>query len=214
MAYSTPATRATGYIVTAANWNELVNDIVETAVAKVTTAGDLTYATAANVLARLGIGTVGQLLRVNVGATAPAWGIALDPWLVYVLPVFAAKAHTNWNTITQSNLSHLGGYLSSSAAQNDQITWDIVLSPGTWTVWLHHFTNTDAGIYSIQLDSVEVGTIDGYANPAVENVLSSVTGISVATGGKIELKLRMATKHASSTAYRGVIRMIVLQRTA
>ena len=150
----------------------------------------------------------------NSGATAPEWGIALDPWLVYVLPVFAAKAHTNWNTITQSSLSQLGGYLSSSAAQNDQITWDIVLSPGTWTVWLHHFTNTDAGIYSIQLDSVEVGTIDGYANPAVENVLSSVTGISVATGGKIELKLRMATKNGASSAYRGVIRMIVLQRTA
>jgi len=45
----------------------------ETVTAKVTTAGDLAYATAANALARLGIGTAGQYLMTNVGATAPAW---------------------------------------------------------------------------------------------------------------------------------------------
>ncbi len=39
----------------------------------VTTAGDLLYATASGTLARLGIGTAGQQLRVNSGATAPAW---------------------------------------------------------------------------------------------------------------------------------------------
>ena len=39
----------------------------------VTTAGDILQATAAGVLARLGIGTAGQQLRVNAGATAVAW---------------------------------------------------------------------------------------------------------------------------------------------
>lgn len=38
-----------------------------------TTAGDLLYATAAGTLARLGIGTAGQVLRTNSGATAPEW---------------------------------------------------------------------------------------------------------------------------------------------
>lgn len=40
----------------------------------VTTAGDILYATAARTLARLGIGTAGQVLKVNAGATAPVWG--------------------------------------------------------------------------------------------------------------------------------------------
>jgi hypothetical protein len=39
----------------------------------VTTAGDVLYGSAADTLARLGIGTAGQLLTVNSGATAPEW---------------------------------------------------------------------------------------------------------------------------------------------
>ena len=42
----------------------------------VTTAGDTLYATAADTLARLAIGTAGQVLKVNSGATAPEWGTA------------------------------------------------------------------------------------------------------------------------------------------
>jgi hypothetical protein len=42
----------------------------------VTTAGDLLYGTAADTVARLGIGTAGQVLKVNSGATAPEWGAA------------------------------------------------------------------------------------------------------------------------------------------
>jgi len=39
----------------------------------VTTAGDILYASAAGILARLGIGTDGQVLATNAGATAPVW---------------------------------------------------------------------------------------------------------------------------------------------
>jgi hypothetical protein len=42
----------------------------------VTTAGDLIYGTAADTVTRLGIGTAGQVLKVNSGATAPEWGAA------------------------------------------------------------------------------------------------------------------------------------------
>lgn len=37
-------------------------------------AGDLLYGTAADTLGRLAIGTAGQVLKVNSGATAPEWG--------------------------------------------------------------------------------------------------------------------------------------------
>lgn len=48
--------------------------MLETAPAKVTTAGDLVYGTGANAIARLGIGSAGRLLRVNAAGTAPEWG--------------------------------------------------------------------------------------------------------------------------------------------
>jgi hypothetical protein len=46
-----------------------------------TTLGDLAYrSSTANVKTRLGLGTAGQVLQVNSGATAPEWGtIATDP---------------------------------------------------------------------------------------------------------------------------------------
>ena len=42
----------------------------------ITTAGDLLYGTAADTMARLGIGTAGQVLKVNSGGNAPEWGAA------------------------------------------------------------------------------------------------------------------------------------------
>jgi len=74
MAWTAPRTWTTGELVTAAIMNTHVRDnLLETASAKVTTAGDIVYATAANALARLGIGAAGQLPFVNSGATALAY---------------------------------------------------------------------------------------------------------------------------------------------
>ena len=42
----------------------------------VTTAGDVIYGTGASTVTRLGIGTAGQVLTVNAGATAPSWASA------------------------------------------------------------------------------------------------------------------------------------------
>jgi hypothetical protein len=52
-------------------------DLADAAIAKstVTTAGDIIYRNA-TVPVRLGIGTAGQVLKVNSGATAPEWGAA------------------------------------------------------------------------------------------------------------------------------------------
>jgi hypothetical protein len=52
-------------------------DLADAAIAKstLTTAGDIVYRNA-TVPVRLGIGTAGQVLKVNSGATAPEWGAA------------------------------------------------------------------------------------------------------------------------------------------
>lgn len=43
-----------------------------------TTAGDVDYYTSGTAKARIAIGTVGQVLKVNAGGTAPEWGAAPD----------------------------------------------------------------------------------------------------------------------------------------
>lgn len=75
MAYVSPSSRSTGDIVTAAIWNQDVVNNEQASVPDVfTAAGDIAYATAADALTRLAIGTAGQVLRVSAGATAPGWG--------------------------------------------------------------------------------------------------------------------------------------------
>ena len=52
----------------------------------ITTAGDLLYGTGSGTFTRLGIGTAGQILTVNGGATAPSWAAAPTPtytWTTY-----------------------------------------------------------------------------------------------------------------------------------
>jgi hypothetical protein len=50
-----------------------------------TTTGDVIYSSSGSTPARLGIGTAGQVLKVNSGATAPEWGAAPDTnGLVYL----------------------------------------------------------------------------------------------------------------------------------
>jgi len=95
MSWTAPRTWVTGELVTATLMNTHLRDnLLETAPAKVTTAGDIVYASAANALARLAIaaadgallqrasglpawlaiGTAaGNRLQTNSGLTAPEW---------------------------------------------------------------------------------------------------------------------------------------------
>jgi hypothetical protein len=50
--------------------------ITNTVATAIDAAGDLLYGSAADTVTRLAIGTAGQILKVNSGATAPEWGAA------------------------------------------------------------------------------------------------------------------------------------------
>ena len=64
----------------------------------ITTAGDILYGTAADTVARLGIGTAGQVLKVNSGATAPEWGAAGSGAVVAVKAAFKSNTFTTTST--------------------------------------------------------------------------------------------------------------------
>jgi hypothetical protein len=77
MAWTAPRTWVAAEIVTAALMNTHLRDnMLETAPAIVTTAGDIVYADAANSLVRLGVGSGGTFLRST--GTAPEWADPSD----------------------------------------------------------------------------------------------------------------------------------------
>ena len=61
------------------------------------TSVDLMYATASTTIAKLGIGTAGQVLKTNTGASAPEWSTETDLCPVGSIIMYgAAAAPTNW----------------------------------------------------------------------------------------------------------------------
>ena len=107
MAWTNPSDRLTGDVITAAQWNALLGttgSLAQTDAAKVTTAGDIVYATAANTLARLGIGSSAQVLTVSGGIPAWAAGTTSD-----VVLAGSSSAATSTSSLTAVTLVTISG---------------------------------------------------------------------------------------------------------
>jgi hypothetical protein len=79
-------------------------DLANAAIAKstVTTAGDIIYRNA-TVPVRLGIGTAGQVLKVNSGATAPEWATATAGATIISVRKSANQSITSSTTLTNDS---------------------------------------------------------------------------------------------------------------
>jgi hypothetical protein len=73
----------------------------------VTTAGDVIYATGNAAVARLGIGTFGQVLTVNAGATAPEWATAASGGMTLIATATPSGATTISFTSIPGTYKHL-----------------------------------------------------------------------------------------------------------
>lgn len=212
MAWTAPRSWSDGEVPTGSVMNTHVRDeLLELAPGKVTTAGDLVVATGASALARKAAGSAGQQV-VPSGSTI-AFADADDPWWVEVDPLPGGESNTNWNTLTGGVSTMFNATLTSSGAVNAEVNFTVLLAPGTWTFRLHHYKGTNRGISSVQLDGVEIGTIDGYSASTVEAV-SDIAGVVVAAPYKKTLKLKITGKNASSSNYFGLIQKLVWFRTA
>jgi hypothetical protein len=67
-----------------------------------TTAGDLDYYTTSTAKARLGIGTAGQVLTVNSGATAPEWQTATSGGMTLISTTTLSGASVTLSSIPQT----------------------------------------------------------------------------------------------------------------
>lgn len=136
------------------------------------------------------------------------------PWRFELHPVFS-HANTNWSQVSVGSSILFGGYSQSSGAQNAEASWEIACAAGTYAFTLIHSRDVNRGIYSVQVDTVEVGTIDGYNGSTAHNTVNtSITGIAIATTAKHTIKLKMATKNASSSSYFAAVQHFAMRRTA
>lgn len=136
------------------------------------------------------------------------------PWTIDIDVFPTPKSNVNWDFNNMDANSIYYGYKSGTGAQNNSIAWDVILTAGTWSVELMYHIANAFGVFSIQFDSVEKGMIDSYSPVYSQNARASITGISVPTSAKVELKLKMATKNDASGGYQGVIQHVRLTRTA
>ena len=68
-----------------------------------TTAGDIDYYTSGTAKARVAIGTNGQLLRVNSGATAPEWALGVNLQLNAQTTTYTVVLGDAYKLVTMSN---------------------------------------------------------------------------------------------------------------
>jgi len=93
----------------------------------ITTAGDLLYGTAADTVARLGIGTAGQVLTVNSGATAPQWAAAASGGKVVqiVSATHATETSNSTNVLADTGLT---ATITPSSASNKILVFANLMS--------------------------------------------------------------------------------------
>lgn len=116
----------------------------------------------------------------------------------------------------------IGGYRFSSGAQNDFVSFDVSFAPGDYAFYLLNSKGPDRGKYQLNVDGVDVGDpLDGYNATVADSQLSQVAsgggGLTYTVSGagkRVRVKLTMATKNASSSAYYGAIHGLLVWRFA
>ncbi|MGH6657598.1 MAG: hypothetical protein ACRDVE_20625 [Actinocrinis sp.] len=115
--------------------------------------------------------------------------------------------------LTNSATGNFVGWVNQSdGIQGDSISFDFACGAGTYSLELYHLPFTNRGVYTVAVDGVTVGTVDGYRTSLApqRDVLAGI----VLTAGQHIVTLTMATKNASASSYIGMVSEIFLTRTA
>lgn len=138
--------------------------------------------------------------------------MATSSYMEHIVPSDLPSASSGSWTISAGS-AYLGGqYLMSGATQNDYVEWPITTAAGTWRLTLIHGQGPSYGIFTVSIDGVSIGTIDSYAAGTADDAAPQISGVAITAGNHL-LRFTMATKHASASAYRGLIQHVSLLRT-
>lgn len=151
---------------------------------------------------------------LGLGSIATLDVNAAEDWRIDIVPLAGTVAMTG-SVLAFAAAVLYGGYVyNSSAAQNDEYGWDVVLAAGTWRLDFVFRKNNNYGIVTVNLDGTSLGTVDEYNSSQTDGNVGSITGFTVATTGKKRLSFKAATKNASSAGYFVVCQGLALTRTA
>ncbi len=114
-------------------------------------------------------------------------------------PVYGAMPYSGW----------IQGHPSGS-----EFYWDVVLGAGTWTITLTYAKLSNAGIYTLTLDGLTVGTVDSYVAAQANNTITAIAGVAVARTGKHRFGVKLPTRNALATANYAFLQHVQLRRTA
>jgi hypothetical protein len=134
-------------------------DLANGAIAKttVTTAGDIIYRNA-TVPVRLGIGTAGQVLQVNSGATAPEWATASSGGMTLLSTTTLSGATTTISSISGSYTNLQVQIFNAAASSAGIVTFGI---NGDTT---HHSQAALSGAGTVYATSLGKGNLTNNAN--------------------------------------------------
>jgi len=158
-----------------------------------TTAGDLPYATGASAWARLGIGTGGQFLKTNAGATAPEWGSGNDAILRF----------GNDATIPTNTTTYLMAFNGTSPNNVEGID-KTILAPraGTllnlYAVSSTYPTATETYTYTVRVAGEDTSITCQTADVATS--ANDTTHTAAVTAGQA-ITVKLVTSDGSATAY-------------
>ena len=168
----------------------------------ITTAGDILYGTAADTVARLGIGTAGQLLKVNSGATAPELGAAGSSFVGCFLTKSATQSIANDTEaiVTFDQETYDTDGFHSTSSNTSRITIPSGKS-GYYRVFInYHFAANSSGVrmaYFVK-NGAGTGAIQGsqtlYA-PTASNVFIGTGGttVNLTAGDYIEMAVQQTS---------------------
>jgi hypothetical protein len=137
-----------------------------------TTAGDIDYYTTSTAKARIGIGTAGQVLTVNSGATAPEWGAPPAAGADWSLLNAGGTSLTGATTITVSGISakdKIMILIQNASSVNTAATFGVRL-------------NTDTGS-NYTIHGIENEILSTYNNNNFYNISSTSTLIPIGKMG-------------------------------
>jgi hypothetical protein len=153
-----------------------------------TTTGDVIYSSSGSTPARLGLGTAGQVLQVNSGATAPEWatpsGASFGTWAAYT---------PTWSNLTVGNGTVVARYVQNGKVVNFYVdlTWGSTTSAsGSWTLsnWPVAPASNDAArgaLVNVWINDVSFGDFLGITRSHV----NTTSELRVGSGEVISAKV-------------------------
>lgn len=154
-------------------------------------------------------------MPTSIAFFGPRGAIATPGYFIPIIPWASEFSKTGVWTRGQNSARLGGGIYYSGATQNEQLTWNMYATGGTFKIAMVAASLfSSAGIYTFKIAGSSVGTYDAYAavGGPIENTYVEITGITVATGQQT-FQMIAATKNAGSSGYEMDPNTITLLRT-